>query len=73
MGRRRLDAPRIYNIKLYLRAGQDDDLITFLEAAPSKLRARAVMQALRSGRLDAVVDGLPSDADVGAALEALIG
>ena len=73
MARPRLSPPKIYNVKLYLRAGQDDDLIAFMESVPDKLRAKAVMQAMRSGKLAVAMDNLPSDDEVESSLAALVG
>ena len=45
------------NIVLSLREGEDDDLIDWFDALPSRGRSGAVMAALRSGGVELVVDG----------------
>jgi hypothetical protein len=65
--------PIVVRVALYLRPGEDDDLIAFFTPVPVKLRASAVKQALRSGRLTLPLAGLPSDEDVEDALDRLLG
>jgi hypothetical protein len=67
------DKPVIVPIKIRLYTGRDDDLIDFFKRIPDRLRAGSVKNSLRHGGLLAVVDDLPSDADVEAALDALLG
>jgi len=64
--------PQVYNITLRCYPGQDDDLIGWLDALPSRARASAVRARLRTGaapqlttasgiadtELDDVLDGL---------------
>jgi|YNPBryantNP2012_1023418.scaffolds.fasta_scaffold24116_2 hypothetical protein len=60
-GRPRLARPAvIYQIKLRLHPGPDDDLIAFLAAVPPRWRAAAVKQALRTGRAP-IGEGGPAD------------
>jgi hypothetical protein len=56
-----------------LRPGEDDDLIQFFEPVPVRLRAAAVKQALRSGKLQVNLAELPSDDDIENALDNLLG
>jgi len=45
----RAASARIVQIKLRLYPGEDDDLITFFEGIPGRLRAVMVKRSLRSG------------------------
>jgi hypothetical protein len=65
--------PVVVRVALYLRPGEDDDLIAFFTPVPVRLRASAVKQALRSGRLNLSIADLPSDEDVEDALDRLLG
>ncbi len=65
--------PFVVRVALYLRPGEDDDLIAFFTPLPVALRASAVKQGLRSGRLTSLSGELPSDADIEAALDQLLG
>lgn len=57
MGRPRATvAPVIYNTKLTLTPGEDDDLIGWFEAISPRLRARAIVVALRQGGMVTAVD-----------------
>ncbi len=68
---RQAQPPVIYQLKLRLRPGEDDDLLTFLAAIPLRCRPAAVKAALRAGSLTNLqVAGLPADDDVAAALAA---
>ena len=49
MPRPRRQNKHIYFIKLWLLPGRDDDVIQFLENAPSGQRAAAVLRAMRGG------------------------
>ncbi len=74
MARPRSEIPAlIVPVKLSLRPGEDDDLIAFFERVPARLRAAAVKQALRSGGMSMKMDDLPSDDEVEAALDGLLG
>jgi hypothetical protein len=70
---RSLVQPVIVRVALYLRPGEDDDLIRFFQPIPVRLRASAVKQALRSGKLQVNLDDLPSDDDIEAQLDSLLG
>ncbi len=70
---RSLVQPVIVRVALYLRPGEDDDLIRFFEPVPVRLRAGAVKQALRSGKLQINLTDLPSDDDIEDALDSLLG
>ena len=59
-------------VALYLRPGEDDDLIAFFAPLPIGLRSSAVKQALRSGRLTSPSLDLPSDDEIEAALDNLL-
>ena len=65
--------PVVVRVALYLRPGEDDDLIAFFTPVPVGLRASAVKQALRLGRLNLSITDLPSDEDVEDALDRLLG
>jgi hypothetical protein len=74
MSRQRLEQrPRIVQVKLSLRAGEDDDLIEFFDQVPARLRVAAVKQALRSGGMSLKLEDLPSDDEVETALDGLLG
>jgi len=60
-GRPKLDDPVIFNVKLVLRPGVDDDLIAYLSAAPARGLASAVKTAMRSGTLEALVVDVDED------------
>ena len=64
--------PVIVRVALYLRPGEDDDLIQFFAPIPVRLRTSALKQALRSGQLPTTLDDVPSDDDVTDALDHLI-
>ena len=73
MARPKLAPATVVNIKLYLREGEgNDDIIAFFARVPARLRAKSVMQALRSGGLTTAIENLPSDADIEAALDAFM-
>lgn len=63
----------IVQVKLSLHPGEDDDLLSFFEQVPARLRVAAVKQALRSGGMSVRLDDLPSDNEVEDALDGLIG
>lgn len=65
--------PVVVRVALRLRPGEDDDLIQFFEPVPVRLRAAAVKQALRSGKLQVNLAELPSDDDIENALDNLLG
>lgn len=73
-GRPRRDRqPVVYSVKLVLYPGEDDDLISYLEAAPNRKRAAAVKTAMRSGNIDAADLGdLPDDDELLDAFESLL-
>ena len=74
MARQRLEQrPIIVQVKLSLRPGEDDDLITFFSQVPERLRVAAVKQALRSGGMSVQLDNLPSDDEIETALDGLLG
>ena len=61
---RRTGVQHVYNLKLYLWEGEDDDLIAFLEGIPPRRRVAALKTALRSGGgLNLWVQSLPTDAE----------
>jgi hypothetical protein len=64
--------PVVVRVALYLRPGEDDDLIAFFTPLPLRLRSSALKQALRSGQLPTTLDEVPSDDDVADALDSLI-
>ncbi len=72
MPRQKLDKPVTVQIKLTLRPGQDDDLITYFGCLPVMLRAASVKQALRSGGMSLATDNLPSEAEIENLLDSLI-
>ncbi len=70
MGRPRKTVPTVtYTVKLSLTPGEDDDLITFLDAAPARCRAMAVKAAMRGGNLGVQVADEGEDAALLAALD----
>lgn len=70
---RRTKTPRIYSVKLILYAGEDDDLIDYLEAAPERKRAAAIKAAMRSGQIGTLDLGdLPDDDELMDAFEDLL-
>lgn len=70
---RRTATPGVYNVKLVLYPGQDDDLIAYLDAAPARKRAAAIKTAMRSGNIDtARLDDLPDDELLLSAFESLL-
>jgi len=70
MGRPKKGAiTRVYTVKYSLTEGEDDDLIRFFEAAPTRCRAKASMAAMRGGNLGAGVDDEGDDAAMVAALD----
>ncbi len=64
--------PIVVRVALYLRPGEDDDLIKFFAPLPLRLRSSALKQALRSGQLPTTLDEVPSDDEVEDALDNLI-
>jgi hypothetical protein len=64
--------PIVVRVALYLRPGDDDDLIQFFSPLPLRLRSSALKQALRSGQLPTTLDEVPSDDEVEDALDNLI-
>ena len=64
--------PIVVRVALYLRPGEDDDLIEFFAPIPIRLRASAVKQALRSGSLPTALNEVPTDNEVEDALDNLI-
>jgi hypothetical protein len=64
--------PVIVRVALYLRPGEDDDLIKFFASLPLRLRSSALKQALRSGQLPMTLDEVPLDDEVEDALDSLI-
>jgi hypothetical protein len=65
--------PVIVRVELRLRPGEDEDLIAFFAPVPVNLRSSAVKQALRSGKLQVTLSDLPSDDEIEARLDALMG
>ncbi len=63
----------VVRLALFLRPSEDDDLIEFFNSVPVRLRSGAVKQALRSGKLQVTLADLPSDDDIEAQLDALLG
>jgi hypothetical protein len=49
MARPRRGKVVIFPVKLWLIPGQDDDIIEFLQAIPSRQRAGSVLRAMRNG------------------------
>jgi len=64
--------PIVVRVALYLRPGEDDDLIEFFAPIPIRLRASAVKQALRSGQLPTALNEVPTDDEVEDALDNLL-
>ena len=59
----------MYNVKLVLYEGEDDDLLQYLRAAPARKRAAAVKAAMRSGEIGELeMEGVPSEAEMAEAL-----
>ena len=73
-GRPRLPVQAVVlNLKLRLRPGVDDDLITFFGQIPPRHRAGAAKAAMRSGNLATAVSAdLPADEAVADALGELL-
>ena len=68
------DKPLIIMIKLRLYPGRHDRLIAFFKRIPDRLRAASVIQIMNGGSLDALnVDELPSDDDIMASFDGLLG
>lgn len=73
MARPRLEQHAIIvQVKLSLRPGEDEDLISFFGQVPARLRAAAVKRALRSGGMTVQLSDLPSDEEIELALDRLI-
>lgn len=65
--------PRHYRLTLCLRAGEDDDLIAFLDRLPERGRAAAVAAAMRAGGVTAVSEAVDADeSELLAALDEMI-
>jgi hypothetical protein len=68
------DKPIIIMVKLRLYPGRHDRLIAFFKGIPDRLRAASVIQVMSGGSLDAItLDDLPSDDDIEAAFDAVLG
>ena len=68
------DRPLIIMVKLRLYPGRHDRLIAFFKGIPARLRAASVIQVLSGGSLDTLpLADLPSDDDIEAAFDALLG
>lgn len=66
--------PVIIMIKLRLYPGRHDQLIAFFRRIPDRLRAASVIQVMLGGRLDEIkIDDLPSDDDIMASFDGLLG
>jgi hypothetical protein len=65
--------PIVVRVALYLRPGEDDDLIEFFAPIPIRLRSSALKHGLRAGCLTSPIADLPSDEDIVAALDGLLG
>jgi hypothetical protein len=66
----------VVRVALFLRPGEDDDLIEFFASIPVDLRASALKLALRSGKMQvnlAELAELPSDDDIEESLDNLLG
>ena len=63
----------VVRVALFLRPGEDDDVIDFFASIPVELRASALKQALRSGQLHVNLTELPSDDDIEESLDNLLG
>lgn len=62
MARPALETPsRLYRLTLSLRPGEDDDLITWLDAQLPRGRAQAVVTALRAGGVTLTNDAAGTD------------
>lgn len=62
-----------YDINMTLRQGEDDDLIAFFESIPKRQRVLAVKTALRSGKLETVIQAdQPDDDEIADALDDLM-
>lgn len=72
MSRPKLDKPVTIQVKLTLRPGSDDDLISYFAALPVMLRAASVKQALRSGGMSLTTDNLPSAVEIENLLDGLL-
>ncbi len=73
-GRRPLAVrPIILKPYLSLHPGEDDDLIAFFALYPTRLHGAVIKQALRSGKIQVQLTELPSDQEVEAALDGLLG
>lgn len=68
------DKPIIIMVKLRLYPGRHDRLIEFFKRIPDRLRAASVIQVMNGGSLDTLnVDDLPSDDDIMASFDGLLG
>jgi hypothetical protein len=67
------ERPIIVQVKFRLHRGEDDDLLTWFEQIPARLRVAAVKAAIRSGGMNLKSEVLPSDDEVERALDALLG
>ena len=68
------DKPIIIMVKLRLYPGRHDRLIAFFKGIPDRLRAASVIQVMSGGHLaELQLDDLPSDDDIAAAFDALLG
>ncbi len=63
---------KVIQIKLRLHPGQDDDLLSWFEQMPNRLRAPAVKAALRAGGMTTAVADVPDDDEIVAAMGALL-
>ena len=63
-GRRPLGVPSVrVNLCLWLRPGEDDDLIEFFSQVPSRRRPSALKTALRVGGMSAGMAATPANDD----------
>lgn len=68
------DKPIIIMVKLRLYPGRHERLIEFFRRIPDRLRAASVIQVMSGGRLDEItIDNLPSDDDIMASFDGLLG
>ena len=68
------DKPIIIMVKLRLYHGRHDRLIAFFRRIPDRLRSASVIQVMSGGSLEAInVDDLPSDDDIMASFDGLLG
>lgn len=68
------DKPIIIMVKLRLYPGRHDRLIAFFKRIPDRLRAASVIQVINGGSLDTLnIDELPSDDDIMASFDGLLG